>query len=69
MQLLYQWLDRESHCLQTIELPLHLLAIGSVKLSQSLSATPAKPRVAVKVEGTVMCAHCTCMAGLGEACV
>ncbi len=44
------------------------LALGSVKHSQSLSNPPAKPWVAVKSEGTVILAHCTCMAGLGEAC-
>ena len=44
------------------------LATGCVKHSQSLSAIPAKPWVAVKTEGTVVVAHCTCMAGLGEAC-
>ena len=44
------------------------VAMGCVKHSQCLSAAPAKPWVAVKTEGTVVLAHCTCMAGLGEAC-
>ena len=43
--------------------------MGCVKHSQSLSAAPAKPWVAIKTEGTVVLAHCTCMAGLGEACL
>ncbi len=48
--------------------PNSYLALGSVKHSQSLSATSAKPWLAVKSRGTVVVAHCTCMAGLGEAC-
>ncbi len=44
------------------------MVLGRVKHSQSLSATPVKPWVAIKAKGTVVCAHCTCMAGLGEAC-
>ncbi len=44
------------------------MVLGRVKHSQSLSATPAKPWVAIKAKGTVVCAHCTSMAGLGEAC-
>uniref|UniRef100_A0A1X7SP42 PHD-type domain-containing protein n=1 Tax=Amphimedon queenslandica TaxID=400682 RepID=A0A1X7SP42_AMPQE len=39
-----------------------------VRHSQRLSTPPAKPWVAVKQNGTVVCAHCSCMAGLGEAC-
>ena len=41
---------------------------ASVKHSQRLSSTPLKPWVAAEMLGTVLCAHCTCMAGLGEAC-
>ena len=41
---------------------------ASVKQSQRLSDTPLKPRVAAEMTGTVICAHCTCMAGLGETC-
>ena len=44
------------------------LVFGSVKHSQRISATPLKPWVAARKEGIVVCAHCTCMAGLGEAC-
>ena len=36
--------------------------------SQRLSATPLRPWVAVEKIGSVLCAHCNCMAGLGEAC-
>ena len=39
---------------------------ASVKHSQSLSATPLKLWVAIKSDGTILCAHCTCMAGLGD---
>ena len=42
--------------------------IGHVKHSQRLLAFLAKPWVAVKMEWTIVCAHCTCTAGLGEAC-
>ena len=35
--------------------------------SQQVSATPVKLRVAAEKGWTVICAHCTCMAGLGEA--
>ncbi len=36
--------------------------------SQSLSALPLKPWVGIKQSDCVRAAHCTCMAGLGEAC-
>ena len=39
-----------------------------VKHSQRLSAAPLQPWVAVEKDGLVVCAHCNCMAGLGEAC-
>ena len=39
-----------------------------VRHSQAISAKPLKPWVAVEKCGTIICAHCTCMAGLGEAC-
>ena len=39
-----------------------------VKHSQRFSATPLKPWIVAKMEGTIVCGHCTCMAGLGEAC-
>ena len=39
-----------------------------VKHSQKLSAAPVKPWVAVEQQGMAVCAHCTCMAGLGVAC-
>ena len=44
------------------------LITARVKHSQKLPATPVKPWVAVEQQGMVVCAHCTCMAGLGEAC-
>ena len=39
-----------------------------VRHSQSVSASPVKPWVALESSGEVICAHCSCMAGLGEAC-
>ena len=39
---------------------------ASVKHSQWLSDTPLKPWVPAEMMGTVVRAHCTCMAGLGE---
>ena len=39
-----------------------------VKHSQSLSLPPLKPWVAINQSGVVVCAHCNCMAGNGEAC-
>ena len=44
------------------------IVIASVKHSQRLSSTPLKVWVAAEMLGTVLCAHCICMAGLGEAC-
>ena len=44
------------------------LVRARVRHSQRLSATPLRPWVAVEKIGSVLCAHCNCMAGLGEAC-
>ena len=44
------------------------LVMASVKHSQKLSAPSLKPWIALEKSGTVVCAHCTCMAGLGEVC-
>ena len=44
------------------------IVMSLVKHSQCLTATPLKVWVATKQQGEVLCAHCTCMAGLGEAC-
>ena len=48
--------------------PKGFLFTALVKHSQWLSLPPLKVRVAVKQSGEVLCAHCSCMAGLGEAC-
>ena len=45
-----------------------VLMTARVRHSQRISATPVKPWVAEEEGGTIICAHCTCMAGLGEAC-
>lgn len=47
---------------------LRVFVTCSVRHSQSVSAPPLKPWVAAEKSGDVVCAHCTCMAGLGEAC-
>eukprot|EP00117_Sycon_ciliatum_P026092 scpid48939/ scgid21499/ Inhibitor of growth protein 1 len=39
-----------------------------VRHSQSVSAEPVRPWIAAEKSGAVLGAHCTCMAGLGEAC-
>ena len=44
------------------------LVTARVRHSQRVSATPVRTWVALKQDGPVVCAHCTCMAGLGEAC-
>ena len=41
---------------------------ASVKHSQKLTAPPLHPWIAAEKNGNILCAHCTCMAGLGEAC-
>ena len=48
--------------------PKNFVLMGLVKHSQRLSAPPLKAWVAIKQTGEIMCAHCTCMAGIGEAC-
>ena len=37
--------------------------IAKVLHSQRLSEEPLRPWVALKMDGTVICAHCNCMAG------
>ena len=46
----------------------HYVFTAMVKHSQSLSAPPLKVWVGFRYNGEVLCAHCTCMAGVGEAC-
>ena len=45
-----------------------VLLIARIRHSHQVSATPVNLWVAAEKGGTVICAHCTCMAGLGEAC-
>ena len=40
---------------------------ASVRYSRSVTASPLKPWVAAEMCGTVVCCHCMCMTGLGEA--
>ncbi|KAJ7996465.1 hypothetical protein DPEC_G00237350 [Dallia pectoralis] len=44
------------------------LFTGKVKHSQNISVTPTHPWIKVQEDGTVLMAHCTCKAGLGEVC-
>ena len=44
-----------------------ILVIGKVRHSYS-SKEPLKPWVLIKSNGSVVCGHCTCMAGQGETC-
>ena len=44
------------------------LVHARVRHSQRLSATLLRPWVAVKKIESVLCAHCNCMTGLGDAC-
>ena len=41
---------------------------AQVKHSQRLSDAPLKVWLAIKENGEFVCAHCNCMAGLGEVC-
>ena len=45
-----------------------VILTASVRHSQSVTATTLKPWVAAEKCGNIVCAHCTCMVGLGEAC-
>ncbi len=33
-----------------------------------MNASSLKPWIGIQPNGTIICAHCNCMAGLGEAC-
>ena len=44
------------------------LVTAKVKHSQRLSVPPAKAWIGVEKSGTIICGHCDCMAGMGEAC-
>lgn len=45
-----------------------VIMCAKVRHSQSVKAAPLLPWVAADKDGTIICSHCTCMAGLGEAC-
>ena len=45
-----------------------VILMAKVRHSQSVSVSPLHPWVATESCGTIICCHCTCMAGLGEAC-
>ena len=45
-----------------------VLVWARVRHSQRLSGAPLRPWVTGEGTGLVICAHCSCMAGLGEAC-
>lgn len=46
----------------------NFLLVGKVKHSYSSSKLPLHPWVALRINGTVECGHCTCMVGLAETC-
>ena len=46
----------------------HVVMSVKIRHSQTVSAQPAHSWVAAQTNGTIICAHCTCMAGLGEVC-
>ena len=61
------WVDN----VQVHPIPSHaaiFLVRARIRHSQRLSATPLRPWVAVEKIGSELCAHCNCIAGLGEAC-
>ena len=45
-----------------------MILIAKVRHSQSLTVPPLHPWIAAEKGGRILCSHCTCMAGLGEAC-
>ncbi|XP_033996071.1 uncharacterized protein LOC117490432 isoform X1 [Trematomus bernacchii] len=53
------WHVRKTH--------LHVIT-AKVNHSQALNSKPTSPWIVVQEDGTVVMAHCTCMAGLGEVC-
>lgn len=46
----------------------NVVIVGKVRHSQSFREKPLQPWILFKPDGEVLLAHCTCMAGLGEAC-
>ncbi|KAH7970414.1 hypothetical protein HPB49_006717 [Dermacentor silvarum] len=44
----------------------NVIVIGKVRHSQAFKDKPLMPWLLIKADGEVLCAHCTCMAGLGE---
>lgn len=45
-----------------------VLIIGKVRHSYAASKTPVRPWILVRSNGSIIVAHCTCMAGLAETC-
>ena len=45
-----------------------IILMAQVKHSQSANKPPLEPWLITELDGKVLCAHCTCMAGLGEVC-
>lgn len=46
-----------------------ILILGKVKHSYRVSLPLLQPWVVVQNNGTVVCGHCTCVAGLAETCL
>ncbi len=67
--LLAGWFGNLSlHCVEDSEETKKVILYGKVRHSQAVNASPLLPWVVTTNDGTIMCSHCTCMAGLGEAC-
>ena len=62
------WVGDVSVFRATLSSDLKVFVSGKVRHSHSVSTAPLRPWVAAEADGTVVCAHCTCMAGPGEAC-
>lgn len=45
-----------------------IVVVGLVEHSQRINEKPLQPWVLCSMDGTVITVHCTCIAGLGEAC-
>ncbi|XP_077863509.1 uncharacterized protein LOC144347299 [Saccoglossus kowalevskii] len=46
----------------------NIVVSAKVMHSQRMSEKPLQPWMIAKQNGSVLCAHCNCMAGLGETC-
>ncbi|KAK4884885.1 hypothetical protein RN001_001156 [Aquatica leii] len=52
----------------TCKINTHIVVVGSVKHSQRMNQPPLKVWIIAEKDGSIRNGHCTCMAGVGEAC-